>query len=142
MTTANSSLGGRLPSQESLFRAAAQLEAAIQEPAATLDWYHDVHAAIRSCVLAIEYHLDSLFGTDGIGHEVREREPRLLPDLERLEAQLARALLEAWEAKATAPAVDPHFIDRCKALVIDVRAAASHEFDLVHETFRPTPGED
>lgn len=142
MTTHDSPLGGRLPSQESLFRAAAQLEAAIQHPAATPAWYQDVHAAIRSCVLAIEYHLDSLFGPQGVGHEVREREPRLLPDLERLEAQLARALLDAWEAKALAPAVDPEFLGRLKELILDVRAVASHEFNLVHETFRPTPGED
>ncbi|GAB4323305.1 MAG: hypothetical protein Kow0010_04620 [Dehalococcoidia bacterium] len=142
MTSVDSPLGGRLPSQESLFRAAAQLEEAIEEPSATPAWYQTVHAAIRSCVLAIEYHLDSLLGPEGIGHEVREREPRLLPDLERLEAQLARALIDAWEAKATAPAVAPAFIDRLRALIVEVRAAAGHEFDLVHETFRPTPGED
>lgn len=142
MTTPDSPLGGRLPSQASLYRAAAQLEQTIRAPNASPDWYHDLHAAIRGCVLAIEFHLDSLFGPEGIGHEVRDREPRLLPELERLEARLARALLDAWEAKASIPDVDPEFIDRLKALVVEVRDAANHEFDLVHETFRPTPGED
>lgn len=142
MTRADRSLEGPLPSQESLFRAAAQLEDTIQHAQPTPAWYHDVHAAIRGCVLAIEFHLDSLFGPEGIGHEVREREPRLLPELERLEAQLARALLDAWEAKASTPALEPAFLDALKALVLELRAAASHEFDIVHETFRPTPGED
>ncbi len=125
-----------LTTQASLFQAAQALEQATNKSIASADFLHEVHEALRGCVLAVEYHLDTVSGKTGAG-AVRIDVPRLLPELERLEADLALCLVAVWTAKSEEAQPTERLRAAITGLVRTVREAASDEFDLVHEVGRP-----
>jgi len=133
--------GDRL-AEESLLQAAAHLERVISTAPPVDPWYEEVHAAIRCCTLAVEYHLNSIHGPDGTRECIGRTEPRLLPRIESLDTALNLLLLEFWEAKE--PAVDPRavLIESLGALAARLRWAASGEIDIDYEWITAIGGED
>ena len=128
----------RAPRGASLLHATEELDRAIARPSSTDRWHDEVHQALRSCVLALEARLDDMSGRGGMEDQVGRDAPQLLPALERLEADLARALIEAWEAKATRPEPTEAFLGQLRALRKDLQHVEAEEFDLVGEMIRPT----
>lgn len=126
----------RLDTQESLFRAAQSLEEATGRPKDSTKFVQVIHQALRGCVLAVEFHLDTVSGKQGAG-AVRSETPRLIPELERLEASLARCLVQVWEAKSASMRPSEERIAGMRQLAERVRAVASIEHELVHEAARP-----
>lgn len=128
--------------QESLFRASGELERVLESAAPTEAWFAAAHAAVRAGVVAVEARLHAVMGANGLGGEIATREPRLLPALGKLEADLARLLIDFWEASAMPaerrPALAPHLV----TLAAEMRAVAGEEFDLVVETANPPGGQD
>jgi hypothetical protein len=124
--------------QASLFRAVQQLETVLAARRDDDRWYASARAALRGCTLAVEHALDSLTGPDGLALSVVEDEPRLIPELERLEASLAKLLVELWETKGH-PQADG-FAARLDDLARGMRHAASETFELVYEALN-SPGQ-
>ena len=122
---ASDDTGRPATTQESLFRAAEALEQATAAARDTDTFLHDAHDALRRCVVA-----------------ARHETPRLRPALEKLEADLARCLVEVWEAKSASLQPSDELIGAMNTLAAHVRAAASEEFDLVHEMERPMGAQD
>jgi hypothetical protein len=122
--------------QDSLFHAAEALEKATGRPMHSQDFVLEVHQALRECVLAVEYHLDTVTGKQGAG-AVRGDAPWLIPELEKLEADLARCLVAVWEAKSTSAQPTEDQITAMSELAGHVRNVASMEYELVHEAIRP-----
>lgn len=139
--TLEENFGVRL-AEDSLLAAAAHLERVISAAPPADPWYDELHAAIRGCTLAVEYHLNSIHGPDGIRESIGRAEPRLLPRIESLDTALTRLLLEFWEAKE--PAVDRRsaLLQSLGTLAGKLRRAASGEFDIDYEWTTAIGGED
>ena len=121
--------------RESLFRAAKQLDDAAEAYRPDHEWQLQARRAVRASIVAVERHLDTTFGSDGLADEVIHEEPRLLPAIERLEADLARVLIQLWEADYAASTERPAFVQKLRGLAGAVRAAGAEEFTLLHEFF-------
>jgi len=78
-------LGGR-PAEESLMRATAQLERVIAEAPCMEPWLAEVRSAIQACALAVEYHFVGLGVRGGTREQIERHEPRLIAQLECLDA--------------------------------------------------------
>ncbi|MBI5949782.1 MAG: hypothetical protein HY875_16725 [Chloroflexi bacterium] len=128
--------------EDSLLEAAAHLERVIAAAPPLDPWYDEVHAAIRDCTLAVESHLNAIYGPDGIREAIGRAEPRLLPRIEHLDTALTRLLLEFWEAKE--PAVDRRsaLLQSLNLLAARLRRAARGEFDIVWDWTTPVGGGD
>jgi hypothetical protein len=87
----------------------------------------------------VETQLQNVASRDGIGGDVAEEVPWLLPALGRLEHTLARLLVDFWEAKAMPASERPVFVPRLEALAAEMRQAAGMEWNLVAE-LQNTPG--
>lgn len=135
-------LMGARPLAESLFRAAERLEHAVALARTGGAWFREAHAAIRAATLAVEKRLDDFGGPEGYAGDIVSEEPRLLPDLERLEAELARLLLEAWSARPAGMKPTRDLVKRLASLAAEMRRVASVEFALVHEAMNPPGGVD
>lgn len=138
-TSASRALMGSRPLAESLFRAAERMEHAVALAASDRDWFREAHAVIRAATLAVEQRLDDFAGPEGYAEDIATEEPRLLPELERLEAELATLLVEAWSARPAAMTPSPALVRCLSNLAADMRRVASDEFALVHESLNP-PG--
>jgi len=115
---------------------------ALRLPGDSAGWYGEVRDALRTSTVAVEARLQSLAGPQGMELDITREHPRLIPDLERLEASLARLLIDFWEAKGEAAAKGPGFAPRVEALLRDMRTVAADEFALVHETFNEPGGQE
>src|SRR3990172_4881253 len=125
---ASKALIGSRPLAESLFRAAERLEHAVALAASDGEWFREAHAAIRAATLAVEQRLDDFAGPEGFAGDIASEEPRLLPNLERLEVELARLLVEAWSARPADMAPTPALARRLSDLAADMRRVASEGF--------------
>ncbi|MBI2767118.1 MAG: hypothetical protein HYX53_14565 [Chloroflexi bacterium] len=132
----------RRPEQESMLRSSERLAAVVAAPQATDEWYALAHRALRDCISAVESRIQNLSGPDGIGGDISRREPRLIRAIEQLEADLARLLLDFWEAKRMQPSERPAFVPRLAALAVEIRHAADDEWDLVAESQTATGTQD
>ena len=128
--------------EDSLVAAAAHLERVVAAAPQLDPWYDEVHAAIRDCTLAVESHLNAIYGPDGIREAIGRSEPWLLPRIETLDSALTRLLLEFWAAKE--PAVDRRaaMLQSLSLLAARLRRAASGEFDIVWDWTTPVGGGD
>jgi hypothetical protein len=124
--------------EDSLFKAAERLDRAAHASQLDAEWYAEVRTALRSATVAVEARLHSLAGARALARE----HPRLIPALEQLEATLARLLIETWEAKGAAAALQPGFVARVHALVDQMRDAAGQEFALASEPFNEPGGHE
>lgn len=132
---------GARPHEDSLFRAAQELEEAMNAPGGAA-WHAHVRDALRQCILALETRLDYLLGPRGMEAEIVRDEPRLIPALDRLEAALAALLVDFWETKGQPPSVAEDETLRLQELLRHLREVAGNEFMLVHEAFNAPGGED
>lgn len=132
---------GARPHEDSLFRAAQELEEAINAPGGGA-WHVNVRDALRKCILAVETRLDYLLGPKGMEAEIARDEPRLIPALDRLEAALAGLLVDFWETKGQQTSRAEEETLRLQELLRHLREVAGNEFMLVHEAFNTTGGED
>jgi hypothetical protein len=99
-------------------------------------------AAIRAATLAVEHRLDDFSGPEGYAEDIAADEPRLLPELEKLEETIARLLVESWSVKPAEAQPTPDFLSRLLRLATHMRHVASLEFDLVHEAMNKPGGVD
>jgi hypothetical protein len=90
---------------------------------------------VRASIVAVERHLDTTHGEAGLEGDIVREEPRLIPAIERLQTDLARLLVELWEADRLTPADTPRFVTRLGKLAELVRAVGNQEFSLLHEFF-------
>jgi hypothetical protein len=132
----------RRPEQESLFFASQALERVIAEESSTEAWFASAHGALRDCTLAVETQLHALNSPGGIGGDVKRNEPRLLPALGRLEAALARLLVDFWEAEAIPATARPLFVPRLQALADELRDLANQEWNFVYDVQNEPGGID
>jgi len=132
----------RRPEQESLFFAGEALGRVIASEAPTDEWFASAHAALRDCTLAVETQLHALNSPGGIGGDVRRGEPRLLPALGKLEAALARLLVDFWEAEAIPANGRPVFVPRLQALANELRDLANQEWNFVYDVQNEPGGID
>lgn len=133
--------GSRL-TECSLLAATQRLEHALEAAPVADPWYSEVHAAIQACTLAVEHHLDALDAADGMKHSIGSEEPRLIPRLERLDADLNRLLLEFWGAKEAAVHPRVALAGPLGQLARELRTVADGEIDLIHESLVPIGAED
>lgn len=128
----------RTPAQGSLLRASDQLAAAIGDaggaPAA-------VRAALRDAIIAVESRIQGIAASDGIAEGIVRDEPRLLPALERIEADLARLLLDSWEATALSPSA-ALFRSHLQTLAAEMRRVADSEYAILAEAENSPSGLD
>lgn len=130
----------RRPEQESLFLAGKRLAAVASGDDRPEAWLAAAHDALRDCISAVEAQLLALRSPSGVGGEISRDEPRLIPSLDRLEAALARLLVDFWEARAIAPSSRPLFAPRLASLAEEMRQVADEEWDLLYEA-QNEPGE-
>lgn len=133
---------GTRPREDSLYRAAQELERAVRAADGGAEWYAAVRGALRRCILAVETRLDSLVGPGGMEAEIVRNEPRLIPALDRLEAALAALLVEFWETKGQPPSIASADTGRLEDLLQQVLEIAGNEYMLVHEAFNAPGGEE
>lgn len=128
----------RTPAQASLLRASDQLAASLHagggSPAAA-------RAALRDAIIAVESRIQSIAAADGIADSIGRDEPRLLPALEHIEADLARLLLDSWEATAVSPAADLFGV-RLQTLAAEMRRVADSEYAILAEAENSPTGID
>ncbi|MCC6382291.1 MAG: hypothetical protein IT304_07265 [Dehalococcoidia bacterium] len=128
----------RTPAQTSLLRASDQLGAALARAG---DSPVAARAALRDAIIAVESRIQSIAAADGIADSVGRDEPRLLPALEHIEADLARLLLDSWEATAVSPAAEL-FTARLETLADEMRRVADSEFAILAEAENSPAGLD
>ncbi len=128
----------RAPREDSLFRAADELEKAANASPSDPEWYPAVRTALRTATLAVEARLNSVASEKSVARE----HPRIIPALEQLEATLARLLVETWEAKAHPDSLQPGFATQLRSLQGQMREAAGQEFALAREPFNEPGGHE
>lgn len=139
--SAPSELGSRL-AQDSLFQATMQLEKVIASAPAIDPWIAEVHAAIQTCTLALEHHFLSVGAAGGMRDQIARAEPRLLRQIDRLDAELSSLLVEFWKAKGSVMQPQTALAKPLEALAAELRRLAGSEFDLERESNVATGGED
>lgn len=82
----------------SLLRAAEDLQE-VSGRADGPEWVAEALVAIRTAITAVEAELGSLGGSEGVGDQIIEAQPRLSYALGRLEADLAWTLVALWKIK-------------------------------------------
>jgi len=118
------------PSRTSLLEAASRLRQASANRTSP-DWLRDTRGAVRTAMIAVEETLNALLGANSLGNEIVADEPRLLPAIEKLEADLASMLVALWRMPATAAgAGDGATLAR---LAGQLQTVGDELFNLVHE---------
>jgi hypothetical protein len=133
--------GGR-PAEESLVHATARLERVITSIPHIEPWLADVRTAIQACALAVEYHMVGLGSHGGTRDQIQRNEPRLLDQLERLDAELSRVLIDSWKAKEAVLRPHTQLVRPLEELAASLRSLTEREFNLEHESQMATGGEE
>lgn len=120
--------------RESLRYAASLLESAASSA------HDDGHVsrcreATREATLAIERHLGHLASEGGMVEELRLKDPRLLPVLEKHEALLAQLLVDVWHFREDPPSAEASYVERLGSLGRRAHSIANDEIDLLYESF-------
>lgn len=134
-------LGSR-PSEESLMRATARLDAVLCTARSMEPWLGDLRDAVQACTLAVEYHFFGLGVRGGTRDQIERDEPRLIAQLESLDAELSRVLVDAWKAKDAVLGCHRHIFRPIEELAASLRSLTEREFDLQREVQVSTGGED
>ncbi len=128
---------GTRPAEASLLAATARLEEVIAAAPATDPWYAELHSALQACTLAVEHHLDTLDANHGLRENLGRQEPRLLPQLERLDRELNHLLVGFWEAKEPSAPSRKALVEPFAKLAMELRRAADGEMAILHESLIP-----
>jgi hypothetical protein len=134
-------LGGR-PSEESLMRATTRLEQVIDAAPSMEPWIAELRDAIQGCALAVEYHFVGLGARGGTRDQIERDQPRLISQIESLDTELSRTLVDAWKAKDAVVGCHRDIFRPVAELAVSLRALIGREFDLQHEVQVATGGED
>jgi hypothetical protein len=126
---------GRRPSQPSLETAADELEGALR-----VQGRPGLPDAVREAILAVEFHLDTLRASDGMGPRIRRDAPRLLGPWARLDETMATLLSDLWSVQKSLHLADSD--DRLRSLAATMRDASKHETDLFYDTQLALGGPD
>ena len=130
------------PLSESLFAATARLEAVIAAAPVLDPWCSQLQAALRDCTLAVQYHLETLDGDDGMKEHITRDEPRLISRLERLDAALQHLLPELGDACQSSAGSTRALIEPLAHLVTELRQAADDEVEILYESLIPIGSSD
>lgn len=133
---------GTRPSEESLMRATTKLEQVLDAAPCMEPWIADLRDAIQACALAVEYHFVGLGAHGGPKEQIEHDHPRLLGQLETLDAELSRVLIDAWKAKDAVVGCHRDLFRPIEDLAASLRALTEREFALQHEAQVATGGED
>lgn len=129
------------PLSESLFDSTARLEAVIAARPVIDPWCAQLQAALRDCTLAVQYHLETLDGGDGMGDGMKElltrEEPRLISRLERLDEALKRLLPELSDARECSADSTRALIEPLAHLVTELQHAAADEVAILYDALIP-----
>jgi len=115
----------------SLLRAAEDLQE-VSGRADGPEWVAKALSAIRTAITAVEAELGSLGGSEGVGEQIIEAQPRLSHALEALEADLAWTLVALWKIKERMRR--GHGIEDLSHLALHISRTAQRVFQLVHES--------
>src|SRR5438045_1512908 len=130
--------------RERLARPSMQVAAARLKTVSALPigprWLEDARDAVRTAIVAVEEELGAVSGAGGFGEQVVDEAPRLVPQIERLEAGLAEVLVGLWQAKQTVD--DGSVGDSLTTLSRRVQTLAEDGFALAYESLTTTGGED
>jgi len=116
-------------SRESLVVAGRRLKLALTDP---------VNEAVlrdtfRDAVVALEFHIDSLRAHGGLADRIATSEPRLLNDVQRLDASLSDLLTGFWEAQKELGPVQAESRARLTDLAAELDLVAERETALLYE---------
>lgn len=121
----------------SLLAAAARLEAVIAGAPVIDPWCAQLEAALRECTIAVQYHLESLDGDDGMREHVMRDEPRLISRLERLDEELKHLLPELWDARRSSSGLTKTLVEPLSHLLVELRHADDVELEILYESLTP-----
>jgi hypothetical protein len=125
------------PLSESLFAATARLEAVIAAAPVVEPWSVQLQEALRDCTLAVQYHLETLDGDDGMKEQLAREEPRLIWRLERLDAALKHLLPELRDARQSSAGSTMALVEPLAHLANELRHAADDELEILYESLIP-----
>lgn len=133
---------GTRPSEESLMRATTKLEQVLDAAPCMEPWIADLRDAIQACALAVEYHFVGLGAHGGPKDQIGQDHPRLLGQIERLDTELSRVLVDAWKAKDAVVGCHRDLFRPIEELAASLRSLTEREFALQHEAQIAAGGED
>jgi hypothetical protein len=122
---------------ESLFASTARLEEVIAAVPITDPWCAQLQAALRDCTLAVQYHLETLDGGDGMKEHLTREEPRLISRLEQLDDALKRLLPELRDARQSSADSTRALIEPLAHLVTELQHAAADEIAILYDSLIP-----
>ena len=126
----------------SLLAAVAQLEDVIAGAPAIDPWCAKLDAALRECTMAVQYHLETLDGDDGMREHIVHDEPRLISRLQRLDDELKRLLPELREARESSIGLSRVLTEPLIHLVAELKHADHDELELLYESLNPVGSGD
>ena len=126
----------------SLLAAVARLEEVIAGAPAIDPWCAQLDTALRECTVAVQYHLETLDGDDGMREHIAHEEPRLISRLQRLDDELKRLLPELRDARQSSVGLSRVLTDPLMHLVAELRHADHDELELLYESLNPVGSGD
>lgn len=130
------------PAPASLFQATARLESVIAGASVIDPWCAELQSALRECTTAVQYHLDSFEGVQGMKEQILRDEPRLISRLEEFDVALRALLAELAEARRSAVDSTHALVEPLGRLAAELRDAAIGEIDILHEALISTGSGD
>ena len=121
----------------SLQAAAARIQEVIAA-APTMDpWFLQLEDALAQCTAAVQYHLETIEGVDGMREHIAREEPRLIWRLQRLDEALQHILPELCDVRRCSEGFTPALIQPLNHLLGELRHADDDELSLIYETLMP-----
>lgn len=121
----------------SLAAAAARLEKVIAGSPMIDPWFAQLEDALTECTAAIQYHLETIDGDDGMREHIAREEPRLISRLERLDDALQRLLPELRDVRQCSKGFTPGLIQPLAHLLAELRHADDDELSILYESLMP-----
>lgn len=90
--------------------------------------------SLRDATAALELHLDALRARGGLADRVRNSQPRLLTEVQRLDVGLSSLLASLWGAQKDLASGDSETVARLDELASEMDRVAERETALLHET--------
>lgn len=116
-------------SRESLVVAGRRLKLSLTDPVNEAV----LRDAFRDAVVALEFHIDSLRAHGGLAERIAASEPRLLNDVQRLDASLSDLLTRFWRAQQDLGPVSQETRGRLGVLASELDLVAERETTLLYE---------
>lgn len=121
----------------SLVAAAARIEAVIAGAPMMDPWFVQLESALNECTQAIQYHLETIEGVDGMREHIAREEPRLIARLERLDEALKHILPELRDVWTCSRGFTPGLIEPLGHLLAELRHADDDELEIMYDSLMP-----